>query len=150
MARETRDRSTSRPAHGDGDVPGVLVVDDQKLFRDVMRAVVEATPKLRLVGEAACAEEALLALDELSPELVILDVRMPGIDGLELARVICARTPPPVVLLVSAQPAPPSLPTAADGRLVPFAAKERLCPSVLLKVWDERARIEVGRAQSGS
>jgi DNA-binding NarL/FixJ family response regulator len=127
----------------------VLVVDDQKLFRDVMRAVVEATPRLNLVGEAACAEDALLAVDELTPEFVILDVCMPGIDGLELARVLCERTPPPAVLLVSAQPAPPSLPVAADGNVVPFAAKERLCPSALLKVWDARTPIErAGGAQT--
>jgi DNA-binding NarL/FixJ family response regulator len=142
MVHETADRSGVRSAHGDGDIARVLVVDDQKIFRDVMRAVVEATPRLNLVGEAACAEDALLALQELTPEFVILDVRMPGIDGLELARLLCERTPPLVVLLVSAQPPPPSLPTAADGSVVSFAAKERLCPSVLLKVWDARTRIE--------
>src|SRR5580704_4002180 len=62
---------------GEGEVARVLVVDDQKVFRDVLRAVVEATPRLRLVGEAACAEDGLLALDALSPEFVILDIRMP-------------------------------------------------------------------------
>jgi DNA-binding NarL/FixJ family response regulator len=121
-------------------VARVLVVDDQKVFRDVLRAVIEATPRLRLVGEAACAEDALLALDALSAEFVILDIRMPGMGGLELARMVCERTPPPVVLLISAQPPPPSLPLQADGAAVSFAAKERLCPSVLLKVWDARRR----------
>jgi two-component system invasion response regulator UvrY len=123
-------------------VARVLVVDDQKVFRDVLRAVVEATPRLRLVGEAACAEDGLLALDALSPEFVILDIRMPGMGGLEMARMVCERSPSPLLLLVSAQPPPPSLPVAADGRAVSFAAKERLCPSLLLKVWDARPRIE--------
>ena len=119
----------------------MLVVDDQKVFREVMREVVQATPRLRLVGEAACAEDALLALEQLHPEFVILDVRMPGIGGLELARVVCERTPSPLVLLVSAQPPPSTLPLAGDGSAVSFLAKERLCPSMLLKVWDQRARI---------
>jgi DNA-binding NarL/FixJ family response regulator len=147
MARATADSSAVRSAHGDGDVARVLVVDDQRLFRDVMRAVVEATPRLKLVGEATSAEDALLAVDELTPEFVILDIRMPGRDGLEVARLLLERTPPPVVLLVSAQPPPTCLPTAADGSVVAFLAKERLCPSVLLKIWDARGLIECERSR---
>ncbi len=107
-----------------------------------MRAVVEATPGMTLVGEAACGEEALLAVDELSPELVIVDVRLPGMDGVELARILFERAPAPVVLLVSAQSPPLSLPAAADGSVVAFAAKQRLCPSLLRQVWDSRGRLE--------
>jgi DNA-binding NarL/FixJ family response regulator len=118
----------------------VLVVDDQKVFRDVMRAVVEATPGLRLVGEAGCGEEALRAVDVLAPELVIVDVRMPGMDGLALTRILLERTPQPLVLLVSAQPPPPQLPAGADGEPVAFAAKERLCSTILLELWGRRAQ----------
>ncbi len=113
----------------------MLVVDDQQLFRDVAREVVEATPGLELAGEAACAESALIAVDELIPELVILDVRMPGMGGVELAHVLLERSSPPAVLLVSAQPPPPSIP-ALEGGGVAFVAKERLCPTVLRQVWE--------------
>jgi DNA-binding NarL/FixJ family response regulator len=123
-----------------GEGGGVLVVDDQKVFRDVMRAVVEATPGLRLVGEAGCGEEALRVLDALAPELVIVDVRMPGMDGLTLTRILLERTPRPVVLLVSAQPPPTQLPAGADGRPVAFASKERLCSTILLELWSRRAQ----------
>lgn len=119
----------------------MLVVDDQKVFRDVMRAVVEATPGLRLVGEASCGESALLVVDELLPELVIVDVRMPGMDGVELARLLFERAPAPVVLLVSAQPPPTCLPTASDGTAVAFVAKEHLRPAILTEVWQRRGRI---------
>jgi DNA-binding NarL/FixJ family response regulator len=118
----------------------VLVVDDQKVFRDVMRAVVEATPGLRLVGEAGCGEEALRAVDVLDPELVIVDVRMPGMDGLALTRILLERTPRPIVLLVSAQPPPTELPAGADGAPVAFAAKERLCSKILLELFNRRAQ----------
>jgi DNA-binding NarL/FixJ family response regulator len=118
----------------------VLVVDDQKIFRDVMRAVVEATPGLRLVGEAGCGEEALRALDVFDPEFVIVDVRMPGMDGLALTRILLERTPRPMVLLVSAQPPPTQLPAGADGAPVAFAAKERLCSQTLLELWNRRAQ----------
>jgi chemotaxis response regulator CheB len=119
----------------------VLVVDDQKVFRDVMRAVVEATPGLRLVGEAGCGEEALRAVDVLNPELVIVDVRMPGMDGLALTHILLERTPRPLVLLVSAQPPPTSLPVGSDGSQVAFAAKERLCSTILLELWGRRAEV---------
>ena len=116
------------------------MVDDQKLFRDVMRAVVEATPGLRLVGEAGGGEEALRAVDELAPALVIVDVRMPGMDGLALTRILLEHTPRPMVLLVSAQPPPTHLPAGPDGAPVAFAAKERLGPAVLLEIWERRAQ----------
>jgi DNA-binding NarL/FixJ family response regulator len=119
---------------------GVLVVDDQKVFRDVMRAVVEATPGLRLVGEAGCGEDALREVELLAPELVIVDVRMPGMDGLALTRMLLERTPRPIVLLVSAQPPPPELPAGADGLPVAFAAKERLCSTLLLELWKSRTQ----------
>lgn len=118
----------------------MLVVDDQKVFRDVMRAVVEATPGLRLLAEAGGGEEALRAVDELAPELVIVDVRMPGMDGLALTRILFERTPRPLVLLVSAQPPPAHLPTGTDGAPVAFAAKERLCPTLLLELWKHRVQ----------
>ena len=115
---------------------GVLVVDDQKVFRDVMRAVVEATPGLLLLGEAASGQEALHAVQELAPQLVIVDVRMPGMDGLELARILFERNPAPVVLLVSAQ-SPPStcMPRTSDGTAVAFVVKEHLRPALLLEFW---------------
>jgi CheY-like chemotaxis protein len=117
---------------------GVLVVDDQKVFRDVMRAVVEATPGLSVLDEAAGGEEALRAVEKLAPDLVIIDVRMPEMDGLTLTRILLERTPTPLVLLVSAQAPPTQLPAAADGRPVAFAAKERLCSTVLLELWNRR------------
>ena len=63
----------------------VLTVDDQDLFRGVARDVIDATPGFEAVGEATNGEEGLAAVERLSPELVLLDVRMPGIDGIELA-----------------------------------------------------------------
>lgn len=64
----------------------VLVVDDQFLFRRAMTAVVDETDGFEVVGQAGSGEEALDAAAVLGPDLVLLDVNLPGIDGLEVSR----------------------------------------------------------------
>ena len=80
---------------------GVLVVDDQTPFRRVALEVVEATPGFEPLGEAASGEEALALVAQLSPELILLDVRMPVMDGIETARRLSAVHPGGVVVLIS-------------------------------------------------
>ena len=79
----------------------VLTVDDQAVFRGIAREVIDATPGFEAVGEAASGEEALRAVDRLDPQLVLLDVRMPGIDGIEVARRLGRTHPDTVVVLIS-------------------------------------------------
>jgi DNA-binding NarL/FixJ family response regulator len=79
----------------------VLTVDDQELFRGVARDVIDATPGFEAVGEATSGEEALAAVERLAPDFVLLDVRMPGLDGIEVARRLTASHPETVVVLIS-------------------------------------------------
>ena len=88
---------------------GVLIVDDSAPFRRAARAVVAATPGFMVLGEAASGEEALLAMKDLDPCLVLLDVTMGGIDGIETARRITAAYPRPTVVLVSVNGCPARL-----------------------------------------
>jgi two-component system invasion response regulator UvrY len=80
---------------------GVLVVDDQAPFRQVARDVIEATSGFETLGAAASGREALGLVDELDPELVLMDVRMPGMDGFETARHVSAAHPEAVIVLIS-------------------------------------------------
>jgi DNA-binding NarL/FixJ family response regulator len=79
----------------------VLVVDDQEPFRRAMASVVDATEGFEVVGSATTGEESLVMAGELAPDLVLMDVNLPGIDGIEAARQLTVRPDGPVVFLLS-------------------------------------------------
>jgi DNA-binding NarL/FixJ family response regulator len=118
---------------GDERPVSVLVVDDQGLFRDVMRDVVDATPGMTLAGDAASGEAALDAVEELSPQMVVIDKRMPGLGGIEAARLIRARRPEIVVVLVSVETPDPDV--LEESGAVAFLHKRQLSPRALADVW---------------
>ena len=64
----------------------VLLADDEELVRTGLRLILGTEPDLDVVGEAADGEQALALVAELSPDVVLLDIRMPGVDGIEVAR----------------------------------------------------------------
>ena len=79
----------------------VLIVDDQEPFRRAMAAVVDATDGFVVVGSATSGEESLTMAAELLPDLVLMDVNLPGIDGVEAARRLSGTPGGPVVVLLS-------------------------------------------------
>lgn len=79
----------------------VLVVDDQEPFRRAMAAVVEATDGFTVVGTVDTGEASLSAAAELRPNLVLMDVNLPGIDGVEATRRLRLGEHPPIVILLS-------------------------------------------------
>src|SRR3954453_11531924 len=88
------------------DSIGVLVVDDQLVFRQVGHEVIDATEEFEMLGEAASGAHALIAVTELSPDLVLLDVRMPGMDGIETATRLHSQDPTSVIVLITVEEAP--------------------------------------------
>jgi two-component system, NarL family, invasion response regulator UvrY len=111
---------------------GVLTVDDQAIFRMVAREVVDATPGFEVLGEAASGEEALVVADEVDPDLVLLDVRLPGMDGIETASRLGASHPGTVIVLASTFEVRP-LPRACGAAT--FIRKQDLRPEVLARLW---------------
>ena len=79
----------------------VLLVDDQALVRTGFRVILDAQPELEVVGEAGDGEQAIALAAELAPDVICMDVQMPGIDGLEATRRITAASEAPAVLVLT-------------------------------------------------
>jgi DNA-binding NarL/FixJ family response regulator len=115
----------------------VLTIDDQAIFRTLARAVIEATDGFAAIGEAAGGEEGLEAVARLAPDLVLLDVRMPGMGGIEVARRLAATHPEVVVVLISIEERI-DVPSAAELDTVPLVRKQDFGPRLLRRLWAER------------
>jgi DNA-binding NarL/FixJ family response regulator len=111
----------------------VLVVDDQEPFRRAMAAVVEETPGFVVVGSATSGEESLEAAAALRPQLVLMDVNLPGIDGLEATRALTAEAGGPVVVLLSTYDAD-HFDVAGCGAAA-YVAKAVFGPDRLAQAW---------------
>jgi DNA-binding NarL/FixJ family response regulator len=136
VSRSVLERGDEIGQRHEGPVP-VLVVDDQETFRSALRALVTATKGFAFVGEASSGEAALSAMDELSPRLVIMDKRMPGMGGIEATRLLTRRNPGVVVVLVSVEEPDTALMRACGAAA--FVRKQELSPAVLLEVWRNTA-----------
>jgi DNA-binding NarL/FixJ family response regulator len=79
----------------------VVIADDQELVRSGFAMILEAQPDIAVVGEASDGAEALTAVREHRPDVALLDIRMPGLDGIEAARAICAQTECRVIMLTT-------------------------------------------------
>jgi DNA-binding NarL/FixJ family response regulator len=114
----------------------VLIVDDQECFRRAAHSLVSATAGFEAMGDSASAEEALEAAVQLRPDLVLVDVRMPGLDGFETCRRMRALLPDAVVVLVSADPEPDPDHVEEAGAAA-FVRKEALNRSMLQHLWQQ-------------
>lgn len=113
----------------------MLVVDDQQRFREVAQEVIDATSGFRSVGCAGSGDEALDWLKTRDADLVVMDVRMPGKDGVAAALELAERDDRPIVVLCSSDDRPD---IAADPRAHgadAFYCKERFGGGVLHDVW---------------
>ena len=77
----------------------VVVTDDSAFMRRAIQKMLEKEPEIRVVGTAASGEESIAMVERLGPDVVTMDVEMPGMGGLEAARAIAARRGPPVIMV---------------------------------------------------
>ena len=113
----------------------VLTVDDHEPFRIAARALLLATPGFVSLGEATSGEEAIALARALRPDLVLLDVNMPGLDGIETSRQLTAALIGTVVILVSTEDDSASSMEIASCGAAAFIRKQDLSASVLRSLW---------------
>lgn len=116
---------------------GVLIVDDQAPFRDVARTVVAIAPGFEVVAEAGSGEEAVAAALDRQPQLVLMDINLPGINGLEATRQIVDARPDTIVILLSTYTRDDLPADARDCGAAKYVHKEDFSPMVLRETWDE-------------
>jgi DNA-binding NarL/FixJ family response regulator len=113
----------------------VLAVDDQPIFLRAAQQLVADTPGFEHVGEATSGPAALELAAAVHPDLVLLDVRMPGMDGIETARRLAALDSHTVVVLVSLEETPDLPASLATVGAALHVRKQDLSTSTLQKVW---------------
>ena len=113
----------------------VLLVDDQAPFLQAMSAVVAETAGFEVVGEASSGEGSLLAVAELLPDFVLMDVNLPGMDGLEATRRLRRRPSPPAVLLLSTYDEDAGAIFVAECGAAAYVTKSAFGPDQLRDAW---------------
>lgn len=109
----------------------VLIVDDQAPFRSVARTLVQLLPGWRVVGEAISGEDALAQAAASHPTLVLMDINLPGIDGIEATRRLLADAPDTRVVLLSTYAADDLPPGADSCGATAYVRKDDLTPALL-------------------
>jgi DNA-binding NarL/FixJ family response regulator len=116
----------------------VLVVDDQAPFRLAAKSVLKRLDDFELVGEASTGADAIALAGELHPSLVLMDINMPGINGIEATRRIVADHPDIVVILCSTYEFGDLPPAAQESGARAYFNKERLSADTLRRLWEGR------------
>jgi pilus assembly protein CpaE len=116
----------------------VLVVDDQAPFRVAAKAVLRRLAEFELAGEASSGHEAIEMADRLHPALVLMDINMPQMNGIEATRRIVAAHPDTVVILCSTYDMRDLPAEAGSSGAVGYLKKEQLGADLLRRVWKQR------------
>jgi DNA-binding NarL/FixJ family response regulator len=115
----------------------VLIVDDQEPFRQAARMVVDITDGFEVVGEAETGEDSVRMAEELQPDLVLMDVNLPGINGLDATRQILGQGGDSVVvLLLSTYEEEEYAPRAAECGAAAYIPKSAFGPDRLEAAWE--------------
>ena len=133
------DRGVVEGETADGAAVRVVVVDDQPPFLAAAKSVVGLTPGFVVVDQASSGEEALARVSAVAPQLVLMDINMEGMNGIEATRRITAEHPEVRVILVSTYDEEDLPAGARTCGAIAYVHKELFDPDVLQSAWTEAA-----------
>jgi two-component system, NarL family, invasion response regulator UvrY len=114
----------------------VMIVDDQPPFRAAARAVIARVDGFDLVAEVASGEEAVRTSSTIAPQLVLMDINMGELDGIEATRIITGDNPAINVILVSTYTADDLPAGARTSGAIAYVNKDELSPRVIRRLWE--------------
>ena len=114
----------------------VMIVDDQQPFRAAARAVVERVAGFELVAEVASGEDAVATCATSAPDLVLMDINMGALDGIEATRLITGADSAIKVILVSTYALDDLPPNARTSGAIAYGNKDELSPRVIRRLWE--------------
>jgi DNA-binding NarL/FixJ family response regulator len=119
------------------DTVRVVIVDDQAPFRDAARLVIELTDRFEVVGEAETGEAAVELVRDLDPDLVLMDVNLPGMDGLETTRrILGSLDRGRIILVLSTYESEEYAPRALEAGAAAYIPKSLFGPDTLAEAWE--------------
>ena len=118
------------------DVIRIMLVEDHQVVREGLRRMLELEPDMRVVAEASNADEAMARADAVTPDVILMDVRMPGVDGIELTRRLKAQHPEfkIITLTLYDEYLPSAIEAGASGYLRKDLRREELVDAVRMVV----------------
>jgi DNA-binding NarL/FixJ family response regulator len=109
----------------------VLIADDHVLFAEALEAILETDDRISLVGRAVDGEEAVRLADELQPDVVLMDISMPVLDGIEATRAIRAQRPGACVLMLTGSSSNTDVDRARRAGAAGYITKDRIAADLI-------------------
>jgi len=117
----------------------VLIADDHRLFAEALRAILSADERIEVVGLAASGDDAVAQAGDLEPDVVLMDISMPGLNGLEATRKILDRRPEARVLMVTGSDAQEDVDAARGAGATGYLTKDRIAAELVVAILDAAA-----------
>lgn len=117
----------------------MLIADDHRLFAEALRAILSADDRIEVVGLAASGEDAVNEAGRLAPDVVLMDISMPGLDGVEATRRILDVRPEARVLMVTGSDAQEDVDAARGAGAWGYVTKDRIAAELVVAILDVAA-----------
>src|SRR5919198_4069966 len=109
----------------------VLIADDHRLFAEALEAILGGDERLAVVGHASDGEEAVRLASELHPDVVLMDISMPGMDGIEAAQAIRATDPAACILMLTGSNSRSDVDRARQAGAAGYVTKDRIAAELI-------------------